>query len=75
MLVPDVPCEMLTPGEDHAAFAITPTLEGFGRGGSVALVGETVGGDEGHVVVRGGEIRGRWGRVHAGKGASKLVWL
>ena len=30
-MVPDVPCEMLTPGKDHAAFAIPPTLEGLCR--------------------------------------------
>jgi len=75
MLVPDVPCEMLTPGEDHAAFAITPTLESLSRGGPVALVcrhrGETVGSDEGHVLVRGGKIRGRWRRVHAEKGSEQ----
>lgn len=57
-----MPGQVFASTEDHATFAITTTLKGFCRGGSIAFCdacrigwcGEewgVVGGDEGHVVV------------------------
>jgi hypothetical protein len=43
-MVPDVPREMLAPGEDHATLAIAATLECFCGRGPVALAGRERGG-------------------------------
>ena len=57
-MVPDVPSEVLTPGEDHAALAITSTLKRFCGGWSIPFINDDDGGGGGGHVVRG-EIRGR----------------
>lgn len=70
--IPDVPGEVLAPGEDHATVAVSFALEGLCRGCADALCDACVSGGR----VRGGRERGR-GRDcdggHVGVGVEGVV--